>query len=133
EAHELVSLAQQSERSLARQMHYTDVALLSQDEAAIARILRENNQFNDRLAKLEAAGTADPKLVEQIRASQDEAMAVVADIANAIRDGRLGAATGALLRRQDRLDNEITSRVGQLVAGQQERMDRLRESVADTN
>jgi signal transduction histidine kinase len=133
EAHELVSLAQQGESALARQMHFTDVALLSQDEAAIARILRESNQFNDRLAKLEAAGTADPKLVEQIRASQDEAMAVVADIANAIRDGRLGAATGALLRRQDRLDNEITSRVGQLVSGQQERMDRLRESVADTN
>jgi len=99
EAHELVSLAQQGESALARQMHFTDVALLSQDEAAIARILRESNQFNDRLAKLEAAGTADPKLVEQIRASQDEAMAVVADIANAIRDGRLGAATGALLRR----------------------------------
>ncbi|MFI4903376.1 MAG: ATP-binding protein [Burkholderiales bacterium] len=133
EAHELVSLAQQGESALARQMHFTDVALLSQDEAAIARILRESNQFNDRLAKLEAAGTADPKLVEQIRASQDEAMAVVADIANAIRDGRLGAATGALLRRQDRLDNEITARVGQLVAGQQERMDHLRESVADTN
>ena len=37
EAHELVSLAQQSEHALARQMHYTDLALLSQDEAAIAQ------------------------------------------------------------------------------------------------
>jgi hypothetical protein len=121
EAHELVSLAQQSERALARQMHYTDVALLSQDEAAIARILRENNQFNDRLAKLESAGTADRTLVEQIRTSQDEAMAVVADIANAIRDGKLGAVTGALLHRQERLDTEITTRVGLMVAAQQRR------------
>ena len=75
-------------------MHYTDLALLSQDEVAIAKILRENNRFNDRLAKVEAAGTADQALVEQIRSSQDEAMAVVADMANAIRDGKLGAVTG---------------------------------------
>ena len=54
-------------RALARQMHYTDVALLSQDEVAISKILRENNQFNDRLAKVETAGTADRTLVEQIR------------------------------------------------------------------
>ena len=133
DAHELVSLAQQSERALARQMHYTDLALLSQDEAAIARILRESNQFNDRLAKLEAAGTADPALVEQIRNSQDDAMAVVADIANAIRDGKLGMVTGSLLRRQERLDTEITARVGMLVTAQQSRMTRLRDSVATAN
>ncbi|MGH8850535.1 MAG: HAMP domain-containing protein, partial [Casimicrobiaceae bacterium] len=133
EAHELVSLAQQSEQALARQMHYTDLALLSQDEAAISRILRENNRFNDRLAKLEAAGTADKTLVEQIRTSQDDAMAVVADMANAIRDGKLGSVTGALLHRQERLDTEITTRVGLLVAAQQDRMTRLRESVAAAN
>src|SRR5574337_255218 len=79
EAHELVALAQQGESALARQMHFTDVALLSQNEAAIARILRENKEFNDRLAKLEAAGTANPALVSQVRTLQDEAMAVVAD------------------------------------------------------
>jgi signal transduction histidine kinase len=133
EAHELVSLAQQGESALARQMHYTDMALLSQDEVAIAKILRENNQFNDRLAKLEAAGTADPALVERVRSSQDEAMAVVADIANAIRDRRLGAVTGTLLHRQERLDTEITTRVGLLVAAQQDRMAKLRDSVAATN
>jgi signal transduction histidine kinase len=133
EAHELVSLAQQSEQALARQMHYTNLALLSQDEVAISKILRENNRFNDRLAKVEAAGTADPALVEQIRSSQDEAMAVVADMANAIRDGKLGAVTGALMRRQERLDDEITARVGQLVEVQQSRMQRLRDNVAAAN
>jgi signal transduction histidine kinase len=133
EAHELVSLAQQSEHALARQMHFTDLALLSQDEVAIAKILRENNRFNDRLAKLESAGTADQGLVEQIRASQDDAMAVVADIANAIRDGKLSAVTGPLLRRQERLDTEITTRVGLLVAAQQNRMDRLRDSIGAAN
>ena len=76
EAHELVSLAQQSEHALARQMHFTDLALLSQDEAAIARILRENNRFNDTPGQA-GGGRARPSraLVEQIRSSQDEAMA----------------------------------------------------------
>ncbi|TMG86481.1 MAG: hypothetical protein E6H74_03135 [Betaproteobacteria bacterium] len=124
QAHEQVSWAQQSEQALARQMHFTDLALLSQDEVAIAKILRENNRFNDRLAKLEAAGIAERDLIEQIRTSQDEAMAVVADMANAIRDGKLGAVTGELLRRQERLDEEITQRVGQLVEAQQTRMSR---------
>jgi signal transduction histidine kinase len=133
EAHELVSLAQQSEQALARQMHYTDLALLSQDEVAISKILRENNRFNDRLAKLETAGTAQPALVEQIRSSQDEAMAVVADMANAIRDGKLGNVTAALLTRQQRLDDEITTRVGQLVEAQQTRMTRLRDNVTAAN
>ena len=133
DAHELVSLAQQGESALARQMHYTDMALLSQDEVAISKILRENNQFNDRLAKVESAGTADPALVEQIRTSQDEAMAVVADMANAIRDGKLGTATGQLLRRQERLDSEITAQVGRLVSAQQDRMAALRDSVKAAN
>ena len=133
EVHEQVSWAQQSEHALARQMHFTDLALLSRDEVAIAKILRENNRFNDRLAKLEVAGIAEKGLIEQIRSSQDEAMAVVADIANAIRDGKLDAVTGALLRRQERLDAEISTRVSQLVEEQQDRMTRLRDSVAAAN
>src|SRR2546423_12711715 len=114
-------------------MHYTDLALLSQDEEAISKILRENNRFNDRLAKVEAAGTAEQGLVEEIRSSQDEAMAVVADMANAIRDGKLGAVTGELVHRQERLDGEITTRVSKLVAAQQDRMARLRASVTAAN
>ena len=133
EAHEQVSWAQQSEQALARQMHFTDLALLSQDEVAIGKILRENNRFNDMLAKLESAGVTEQKLLEQIRSSQDDAMAVVADIANAIRDRKLGAVTGELLRRQERLDEEISTRVGLLVEAQRNRMSRLRESVADAN
>src|SRR5256714_11665618 len=82
DAHEVVSLAQQGEHALARQMHYTDLALLSQDEEAISKILRENNRFNDRLAKVEAAGTGQQGVVEGKRTSQDEAGAGVGDKAN---------------------------------------------------
>jgi len=133
EAHEQVSWAQQSEQALARQMHYTDLALFSQDEAAIAKILRENNRFNDMLSKLEAAGMTEQSLLEEIRSSQDEAMGVVADIANGIRDRKLGTVTGDLLHRQARLDEEISTRVGRLVEAQRTRMTRLRDSVAQAN
>ena len=133
EAHEQVSWAQEGEQALARQMHYTDLALLSQSEAAIAKILRENNRFNDMLAKLETAGVVGQGQLDQVRSSQDEAMGVVADIANAIRDGKIGTVTGDLLRRQERLDAEISSRVGMLVDAQRARMTRLRESVAAAN
>jgi len=132
-AHEQVSWAEQGEQALARQMHYTDLALLSQSEAAIAKILRENNRFNDMLAKLDASGMTEQGLLEQVRLSQDEAMGVVADIANAIRDGKIGAVTGLLLQRQEHLDEEITSRVGRLVEAERSRMTRLRDSVSAAN
>ena len=91
QAHERVAWSQQIEVAMAHQMHYAGLALLSQDEASIARILRENNRFNETLAKLDAAGLPEQHdLVEQIRAGQDEAMVVVADMANAIRDRNLG-------------------------------------------
>ncbi|MGE5089618.1 MAG: response regulator [Candidatus Levyibacteriota bacterium] len=134
QAHERVNTAQQVEYSLARQMHFTALALLSQKEAAIARVLRENNRFNSTLASLEAEATAEQHgLIEKIRASQDDAMATVADMANAIRDGKLGAVTGALLNRLERLDDDITMRVGQLVEAEQVRMARLRDNVNAAN
>jgi signal transduction histidine kinase/DNA-binding response OmpR family regulator/HAMP domain-containing protein len=134
QAHERVSSAQQIEYALARQMHFTVLALVSQDEAAIAKVLRENNRFNSLLPNLETDGTAEQQgLIEQIRSSQDDAMAAVADMANAIRDGKLGAFTGALLNRLERLDDEITMRVGQLVGAEQNRMARLRDDVNAAN
>jgi len=134
QAHERVSWSQQIEYALARQMHFTTLALLAKDEAAIAKILRENNRFNNMLPKLEVAGTAEQNdLIEQVRSSQDDAMEAVADMANAIRDGKLGGVTGALLKRLERLDDEITMRVGRLVEMEQNRMARLRDSVNDAN
>ena len=80
QAHERVSAAQQIEYALARQMHFTALALLSQDEAAIARILRENNRFNNLLTNLEAEAVAEQQgLIGQIRSSQDDAMIVFND------------------------------------------------------
>ena len=114
QAHQRVAWSQQIEQALARQMHFSVLALLSQDEAAIAKILRENNRFNETLAKLDAAGLPEQHaLVEQVRTSQDEAMAVVADMANAIRDRNLGDVTRDLLAQQERIDAEITARVGE--------------------
>ena len=61
-------------------------------------------------------------------------MAVVADIANAIRDGKLADVTRRrCCTAQERLDAEITRRVGRLVEAEQSRMARLRDSVDAAN
>ncbi|SEA20447.1 Signal transduction histidine kinase [Variovorax sp. YR216] len=134
EAHERVNWSQQSQHALDRQMHFTALAMLSKDEAAIERILRENNRFNESLAKLDTAtGSGQKGLIDRIRASQDDAMGVVADIANAIRDGNLERITSDLLQRQERLDEQIALYMGQLVEAEQDRMARLRESVSAAN
>ncbi len=134
QAHQRVSWSQQIEQALARQMHFSVLALLSQDEAAIGKVLRENNRFNETLAKLDAVGLPEQHgLVEQIRTSQDDAMSVVADMANAIRDRSLGNVTRDLLDHQERLDGEITARVANLVNAEQSRMAKLRDSIARAN
>jgi hypothetical protein len=79
EAHQRVAWSQQIEQALARQMHFSVLALLSQDEAAIGKILRENNLFNETLAKLDAAGLREQHgLVRHRRAAQGDARAVLA-------------------------------------------------------
>ncbi|MGH2393226.1 MAG: ATP-binding protein, partial [Candidatus Limnocylindria bacterium] len=134
EAHQRVEWAQQIDHALARQMHFTALALLLRQEGTVARILRENNRFNDTLAKLEgAARPAERELIQQIRARQQEAMNTVADIANAIRDGHLDEAQASLLGREDRVYQEIETLVSGLVAAEHARMASLRGSVEATN
>ena len=58
QAHQRIAWSQQIEQALARQMQFSVLALLSQNEAAIGKILRENNRFNETLAKLDAAGVS---------------------------------------------------------------------------
>ncbi|MGH7392033.1 MAG: ATP-binding protein [Candidatus Rokuibacteriota bacterium] len=134
EAHERVEWSQQIEHALARQMHQTSLALLSRDERTIASVLRENNRFNTTLAKLQDAASPDEReLIQQIRARQEDAMTAVADIANAIRDGRVDVARAARLGREDRVYREIETLVGRLVAAENARMTGLRQSVAAAN
>jgi signal transduction histidine kinase len=134
EAHERVEWSQQIDHALARQMHFTAVALLQRDEASVARILRENNRFNDALARLEAAGTPEERdLIQQIRARQDGVMNAVADIANAIRDGRLEVAQAELVGRQERAYQEIEALVGRLTQVENSHMLGLKRSVETAN
>jgi signal transduction histidine kinase len=134
EAHERVEWSQQIDHALARQMHFTAVALLQRDEASVARILRENNRFNDALARLEAAGTPEERdLIQQIRARQDGVMNAVADIANAIRDGRLEVAQAELVGRQERAYQEIEALVGRLTQIENSHMLSLKHSVETAN
>ena len=92
-AHHRVEWSQQIHHSLAMQMHLTAMALLVRDEAAVASILRENNRFNEALARLEEAVEEPERVViQKIRTGQEEAMSIVADIANLVRDGKVDEA-----------------------------------------
>ena len=129
EAHERVHWSQQIEHALALQMHYTAMALVRQDETAVAQILRANNRFNDTLGRIEEAAPPDERaLIEQIRAAQDDAMAVVADIANFIREGKVAEARHALTTREEPLYGTIDGLVRQVVATEETRMGHLRAS-----
>jgi phosphoglycerate-specific signal transduction histidine kinase len=55
QAHGRVDSSRQIEHALAMQMSSTGMALLLKDEATIAKILRENNRFNNTLARIEQA------------------------------------------------------------------------------
>jgi signal transduction histidine kinase len=134
EAHERVGSALRSEQALSQQMHLTSLALLLRDETLVARILRENNRFNDTLARLEAAATPGQReIIQQIRTRQEEAMNTVADIANAIRDGQLGAAQARLVGRQEQLYRDIEGLVRRLVETEDARMASIRAGMENTN
>jgi signal transduction histidine kinase len=134
EAHERVDWSRQIEHALAMQMHFTGLALVEQTNVAIGRILRENNRFNDTLERLDAVAPADEQaLIREIRSAQDEAMAVVADIANAIRDRRTEDALEAFREREEPLYRSIEAAVTRLVASEQSRMMSLRGELDAAN
>jgi signal transduction histidine kinase len=134
EAHERVEWSQQIDHALARQMHFTALALLLRDEASVARILRENNRFNGTLARREVVGTEEERdLIQQIRGRQDGVMDAVADIANAIRDGKLDEARAGLLGRQERAYEEIEALVARLVEVENRHMLDLKHAVETAN
>jgi len=131
QAHVRVGWSRQIEHALAMQMHFSSMALLAQSEDSVSLILRENNRFNDTLARLETAAPPEERtLIQAIREAQDDAMATVADIANAVRDRRMADAMTALRTRQEPIYQKIETLVGSLVAAEDKRMASLRTSIA---
>src|SRR5881296_2211461 len=134
QAHERVGWSRQIEHALAMQMHFTSMALLAQADGSVSLILRENNRFNDTLARLETAAPSEERaLIQAIRGAQEDAMATVADIANAVRDRRLADAMTALRTRQEPTYQKIETLVGSLVAAEESRMASPRTSIADAH
>src|SRR6266403_2290214 len=131
QAHERISWSRQIEHALAMQMHFTSMALLAQADGSVSLILRENNRFNDTLARLETAAPPEERtLIQAIRGAQDDAMATVADIANALRDRRLADAMTAMHTQQGPIYQKIEALVSSLVAAEETRMASLRTSIA---
>src|SRR5438093_7014911 len=134
EVHERVHWSQDIQHALAMQMNFTAMALLLRSEATVENILRENNRFNNTLARLEkAAQPEEVELIQRIRAAQGEALTTVADIANLIRDGNVEDAMRLQQNKQYPLYRRIEDFVTQLVERERNQMDRLRASVAAAN
>ena len=130
EAHTRVDASRRIEHALAMQMNFTAMALLLRDEATIASILRENNRFNDTLARIEGAAPAEERdLIQRIRSAQDEVLTTVADIANLIRDGKVEEAMALQLNGGYPLYQRIQGLVSQVVKAEEDEMARLRSSV----
>src|SRR5215470_6487325 len=116
------------------QMHLTGMALIVRDETALANILRENNRFNDTLVRIEQqAPDAERQIIQKIRSGQEEAMTVVADIANLVRDGKVEAATELQLTREDPLYRSIDELVHVVAQHEDQRMAELRASIRSAN
>jgi signal transduction histidine kinase len=134
EVHERVHWSQDIQHALALQMNFTAMALILRDEAAVENILRENNRFNNTLARLEkAAQPEEVQLIQRIRSAQGEALTTVADIANLVRDGKIDDALQLQLTKEYPLYEKIEGLVNQLVAREREKMDDLRYSVEAAN
>jgi signal transduction histidine kinase len=134
EAHQRIHWSQDIQHSLAMQMHFTAMALILRDEETLGQILRENNRFNDTLARIEEAAPDDERqIIQKIRTGQEEAMTVVADIANLVRDGRVDAAMRLQRTREDPLYHSIAALVNQVVEKETARMSDLRHSVVAAN
>ncbi|HEX2230289.1 MAG TPA: ATP-binding protein [Candidatus Binatia bacterium] len=134
EAHERVHWSQEIQHALAMQMNFTAMALLLKSDATVENILRENNRFNNTLARLaKAAQPEEVELIQRIRAAQGEALITVADIANLIRDGKVEDAMRLQDSKQYPLYRQIEEFVTELVERERNKMDRLRASVATAN
>jgi len=130
QAHERVDSARQIEHALAMQMNFIAMALLLKDEGAIANFLRENNRFNNMLARLEeAAPSEEGQMIQRIRTAQDEILTTVADIANLIRDGKVDEAMTLQLKNGYPQYQQIDRLVNQVVKTEEDKMGALSQIV----
>jgi signal transduction histidine kinase len=123
QAHERVDASRQIEHALAMQMNFIAIALLLKDEATIGNFLRENNRFNNTLARLEdAAAPEEQQMIQRIHTAQDEILTTVADIANLIRDGKVDEAMTLQLQNGYPQYQQIERLVNQVVKTEEDKM-----------
>jgi signal transduction histidine kinase len=127
QAHERVDSSRQIAHALAMQMNFIAMALLLKDEDTITNFLRENNRFNNTLARLEdAASPEEEQLIQQIRSVQDEILTTVADIANLTRAGKVDEAMTLQLTSGQPQYQQIERLVNQVVKNEEHKMTTLR-------
>lgn len=126
QAHERIDWSRQIEHALTMQMNFIALALLLKDEDTIANFLRENNRFNNMLARLaEAASPEEEQMIQRIRTAQDELLTTVADIANLIRDAKADEAMTLQLKNGYPQYQQIERLVNQVVKTEENRIGTL--------
>jgi len=126
QAHERIDWSRQIEHALTMQMNFIALALLLKDEDSIAHFLRENNRFNNLLARLEEAASAEEEqIIQRIRTAQDDLLTTVADIANLIRDARIDEAMTLQLKSGYPQYQRIERLVNQVVKAEEEKIGTL--------
>jgi signal transduction histidine kinase len=127
---ERVDASRQIEQAVGVQMNFTRNALLLRDEATIESILREKHRFDDTLNLLERSAPSDEReTIRGIRATQNELLRTVAQIALLIRDGKSDEAMALHLNESYPLYREIATLVTRVVKIEEAGMAELRRSV----
>src|ERR1700730_3005965 len=126
QAHERVDSSRQIEHALAMQMNFIAMALILKDEGTIANFLRENNRFNDMLARLaEAAPSEEGQMIQRIRPAQEESLATEAHIVDRIRVDKVDEAMTLQLKPGYSQYQPIDRLVNQVVKTEEDKMGTL--------
>jgi len=134
EARERVEASRQIEYALGLQMNFTKNALLVRDDATIESMFRENNRFQGMFDRLEAGAQGDQReTIRQIRAVQDQVMAVVVRLADLVRQNKTEEAMALHLNEGYPLYREIATLVTRAVRNEEAEMVRLREGMDAVN
>jgi signal transduction histidine kinase len=133
QARERVDTSRRIEHALGLQMSFTRNALLLRDDATIQSVFQEGNRFRDAFDRLETTGSPEQReTIQRLRNAQDRVMAVVARVAELIRDDKADEAMSLHLDEGTPLYREISTLVTRAVRNEEAGMGHLREGVEAT-
>ncbi len=112
-----IAVYRQVQQDTTTQLYEVSSAMLLSDDKALATALRKLNQFDYDLERLQFVTAEDVALSSQVRRTYDQFVAVVGEVAEHYRAGRIADArqiqlrqAGPLADRLERLTNQLVNR-----------------------